>query len=227
MFEFLPRSLRRLYRAILNPTPFARSTRVRTEPEPEPKPEEITSEARERIFRVEIIQDAYYKQRPAPKRLFKKPTFHRRMEAWCERRGSHWGSSRCSGRYHCENCAEARDLYVRALRGEWQAECRLHRRAQRGALKLLAERGQYEQTKRRLRYLRIPADPPKDPGLFASLGWARWRERRAADPGLWFVLERREAEARLLKQHARKLQRCLQRKRARLRDEARGKAREA
>ena len=85
MFEFLPRSLRRLYLAILNPIPFARSTRVRTEPEPAPKPEEITPEARERIFRVEIIQDAYCKQRPAPKRLFKKQTFHRRMEAWCER----------------------------------------------------------------------------------------------------------------------------------------------
>ena len=102
-----------------------------------------------------------------------------------------------------------------------KAECRLHRLAQRGARKLLAERHEYEERKRQLRCQRVSAPPPDDPKLFFGLGWARWRaRRRVLDHPRWFVTGRREAERRLLDQHARKLLRDCQKKRLRLRDEA-------
>src|SRR5271166_3583738 len=69
VFDFLPPFLKRLYRSLR--VPYARGTRVRETPEPEP---EIAVSMRERMFRVEIIQDAFCERRPRPQRLFRKPT---------------------------------------------------------------------------------------------------------------------------------------------------------
>ena len=162
MLRFLPPSLRGLYDRLIHATPYARGTRVHIKPpEPDPKPHD-----RERIFRLEIVQDAFCEHRPIASRLFKKPTGHRDREAWGERRGDH---------HRCAPCEHARTLYTAARSGDWQAECRLHRLATRATVRLLAERGAWREARRRQRADR-PADPAP-PGLLANLGWARWRAR--------------------------------------------------
>ena len=102
-------------------------------PEPEP---EIAASARERMFRVEIIQDAFCARRPKPQRLFRKPSGHRDLYSWCDLEASRYPTSR----HRCAHGTDASDLYRRANQGDWQAECRLHRLATRASMRQLAER---------------------------------------------------------------------------------------
>ena len=208
MFDFLPPFLKRLYQSLRNAKPSARATRAPAEPDPTP---DIAVSMRERIFRVEIVQDAFCERRPIASSLFRKPGGHRDRESWCERRGNHLHHHRCP------TCEDLRTLYADACRGDWRAECRLHRLATRATIRLLAERRAWQESRCRHRAARTPGPPPP-PGVWASLGWARWRERRAAEPTPWFIAERRAAEARLVRAHASKLRRMAQRHSARLRD---------
>ena len=153
------------------------------------------------------MQDAFCRDRPVASRLFKRPSGHRDAHAWCERRGE---------QYRCESCADARKLLLDARRGDWKAECRLHRRATRAAVRLLAARGQYQAQRRAHRADRPAAAPP--PAILQSLGWARWRARRAAWPAPWFIVGRREAEAKLVHAHVRKLRHDTQKRRDHKRD---------
>ena len=208
MFDFLPPFLKRLYQGFR--VPYARGTRVRETPEPEP---EIAVSMRERMFRVEIIQDAFCAHRPKPQRLFRKPSGHRSMESWCDLEVSRYPTTR----HRCAHCTDASDLYKRANQGDWQAEVRLHRLATRASMRLLAERRAWAETRRRQRAARTP-EPGPPPVIWITLGWKPWRDRRAADPGPWYIVERRAAEAKLVRAHTRTLSRAVQRHRARARD---------
>ena len=220
MFDFLPPFLKRLYRSFR--VPYARGTRVRETPEPDP---EIAVSMRERMFRVEIIQDAFCERRPKPQRLFRRPSGHRNMESWCDLEVSrHPGA-----RHRCAHCTETRDLFKRANDGEWQAEVRLHRLATRASMRLLAQRRAWTETRRRQRAARTP-EPGPPPVIWVMLGWKRWRDRKRDYPPVtdrWFIVERREAEAKLVRDHTRKLQRASQRCRARRRDAELARARDA
>jgi len=211
MFDFLPPFLKRLYQSFR--VPYARGTRVRATPEPDP---EIAVGMRERAFRVEIIQDAFCERRPRPERLFRKPSGHRDLYSWCDLEASRYPTTR----HRCAHCTDASDLYRRANAGDWQAECRLHRLATRASMRLLAERRAWAETRRRQRAARTP-EPGPPPVIWAMLGWKRWRDRRREYPPAterWFIVERREAEAKLVRAHTRTLQRAVQRHRARQRD---------
>src|SRR5271157_2056662 len=213
VLRWLPAGLVRLYDRLIHPTPYARTTRVRPAPEPDP---EISVSMRERMFRVEIIQDAFCERRPKPQRLFRKPSGHRDMESWCDLEVSRYPTTR----HRCAHCAETRALFKRANDGEWQAEVRLHRLATRASMRLLAERRAWADTRRRQRAARTPRPGPP-PVIWVMLGWKRWRDRRkeyhpATDR--WFIVERRAAEDKLVRAHTRKLQRDLQKRCVRMRD---------
>ena len=171
---------------------------------------------RERMFRVEIIQDAFCERRPKPQRLFRRPSGHRDMESWCDLEVSrHPGA-----RHRCAHCTETRDLFKRANDGDWKAEVRLHRLATRASMRLLAQRRAWTETRRRQRAARTPRPGPP-PVIWIMLGWKRWRDRKREFPPAtdrWFIVERREAEAKLVRDHTRTLQRASQRSRARARD---------
>jgi len=219
VFDFLPPFLKRLYRSLR--VPYARGTRVRETPEPEP---EIAVSMRERMFRVEIIQDAFCERRPRPQRLFRKPTGHRDLYSWCDLEASRYPTTR----HRCAHCTDASDLYRRANRGDWQAEVRLHRLATRASMRLLAERRAWAETRRHQRAARTP-EPGPPPVIWITLGWKRWRDRRREYPPAterWFIVERRAAEANLVRAHTRTLQRMAQRSRARARDRELGRERE-
>jgi len=211
VFDFLPPFLKRLYQSFR--VSYARGTRVRETPEPDP---EIAVSMRERMFRVEIIQDAFCERRPKPQRLFRPWPGHRSMESWCDLEVSRYPGAR----HRCAHCTETREVYRRACDGAWKAECRLHRLATRASIRLLAARRAWAETSRRQRAARTP-EPGPPPGIWAMLGWARWRARRAEYPPAtdrWFIVERRAAEAKLVRDHTRTLQRMAQRSRARARD---------
>src|SRR5271165_7077791 len=212
VLRWLPAGLVRLYDRLIHPTPYARTTRVRPAPEPDP---EISVSMRERMFRVEIIQDAFCERRPKPQRLFRKPSGHRDMESWCDLEVSRYPTTR----HRCAHCAETRALFKRANDGEWQAEVRLHRLATRASMRLLAERRAWADTRRRQRAARTPRPGPP-PVIWVMLGWKRWRDRRAeyATSAPWFIVERSAAEAKLVRAHARKLRRDLQKRQARTRE---------
>src|SRR5271165_3117929 len=215
VLRWLPAGLVRLYDRLIHPTPYARTTRVRPAPEPDP---EISVSMRERMLRVEIIQDAFCERRPKPQRLFRRPSGHRDMESWCDLEVSRYPGAR----HRCAHCAETSALFKRANDGDWQAEVRLHRLATRASMRLLAERGAWAETRRRQRAARTPRPGPP-PVIWIILGWKRWRDRkREYHPGTdrWFIVERREAEAKLVRAHTRTLQRMAQRSRARRRDAA-------
>jgi len=211
VFDFLPPLLKRLYQSFR--VPYARGTRVRETPERDP---EIAVSMRERMFRVEIIQDAFCERRPKPQRLFRKPSGHRDMESWCDLEVSRYPGAR----HRCAHCTETRALFKRANDGDWQAECRLHRLATRASIRLLAQRRAWAETRRRQRAARTP-EPGPPPVIWIMLGWKRWRDRKREYPPAtdrWFIVERRAAEAKLVRAHTRKLQRMYQRSRARARD---------
>src|SRR5271165_4774050 len=213
VFDFLPPFLKRLYRNFR--VPYARGTRVRETPEPAP---EIAVSMRERMFRVEIVQDAFCERRPKPQRLFRSPPGHRNMESWCDLEVSRYPGAR----HRCAHCTDTSALYKRACDGDWQAEIRLHRLATRASMRLLAQRRAWTETRRRQRAARTPERGPP-PVIWLILGWKRWRDRRREyHPGTdrWFIVERREAEAKLVRAHTRTLQRMAQRSRARRRDAA-------
>src|SRR5271165_5119495 len=165
MFRYLPASLRRLYTLLANRVPYARNTRVRATPEPDPAPE-IAVGMRERMFRVEIIQDAFCEQRPKPQRLFRRPSGHRDMESWCDLEVSRYPGAR----HRCPHCTETRDLFKRANDGDWKAEVRLHRLATRASMRLLAARRAWAETSRRQRAARTPR-PGLPPVIWITLGW--------------------------------------------------------
>ena len=197
LLRWLPKHLIRLYRGLIDATPYAPGTRVRETPAPDP---EIAVSMRERMFRVDIVLDAFCERRPTQGSLFRTPSGHRGMESWCERRGNHLHHHRCPA------CTDLRALASRANQGDWQAEVRLHRLATRASMRLLAERRAWAETRRRQRASRTP-EPGPPPVVWAMLGWARWRARRAAYPeARWFIVERRAAEARLVRAHTRTLQ---------------------
>ena len=141
------------------------------------------SAMRERMFRVEIIQDAFCERRPKPQRLFRKPSGHRSMESWCDLEVSRYPTTR----HRCAHCNDTSALFKRANDGDWKAEVRLHRLATRASMRLLAERRAWADTRRRQRAARTPRPGPP-PVIWITLGWKRWRDRRAeyppaADPG--------------------------------------------
>src|SRR5271157_3899997 len=211
MFDFLPPFLKRLYQSFR--VPYARGTRVRETPEPDP---EIAVSMRERMFRVEIIQDAFCERRPKPQRLFRSPPGHRDMYSWCDLEVSRYPRAR----HRCAHCSETRALFKRANDGDWQAEVRLHRLATRASMRLLVQRRAWAETRRRQRAARTPRPGPP-PVIWIMLGWKRWRDRKREYPPAtdrWFIVERRAAEAKLVRAHTRKLQRMYQRSRARARD---------
>ena len=211
MFEFLPPFLKRLYQSFR--VPYARGTRVRETPEPDP---EIAVSMRERMFRVEIIQDAFCERRPKPQRLFRSPPGHRDMYSWCDLEVSRYPRAR----HRCAHCSETRALFKRANDGDWQAEVRLHRLATRASMRLLVQRRAWAETRRRQRAARTPRPGPP-PVIWIMLGWKRWRDRKREYPPAtdrWFIVERRAAEAKLVRAHTRTLQRMSQRSRARRRD---------
>src|SRR5208337_4011414 len=87
-------------------------------------------------------------------------------------------------------------------------------------IRLLAARRAWAETSRRQRAARTP-EPGPPPAIWVMLGWKRWRARRAEYPPAtdrWFIVERRAAEAKLVRAHTRTLQRMAQRSRARARD---------
>src|SRR5208283_904944 len=90
----------------------------------------------------------------------------------------------------------------------------------RASMRLLAERRRWAETRRRQRAARTP-EPGPPPVIWVMLGWKRWRDRRREYPPAterWFIVERREAEAKLVRAHTSTLQRMAQRSRARRRD---------
>ena len=90
MIQFLPRSLQRPYRKLLDAVPYARGTR----PAP-PKPEPVEPESgRVRRFRLEIIQDAFCERRSPPKVLLRPAKAPREPHSWCEAR-NRWTGRRC------------------------------------------------------------------------------------------------------------------------------------
>src|SRR5208283_4841694 len=124
---------------------------------------------------------------------------HRDLYSWCDLEASRYPTTR----HRCAHCTDASDLYRRANRGDWQAEVRLHRLATRASMRLLAERRAWAETRRHQRAARTP-EPGPPPVIWAMLGWKRWRDRRAEYPPAterWFIVERREAEAKLVRAH--------------------------
>jgi hypothetical protein len=65
MFDFLPRSLQALYRALVDAVPYAKGTRVKPLP-PEPAPPRPGG--KQRLLRLNIVQDAFCQHLPKPRK---------------------------------------------------------------------------------------------------------------------------------------------------------------
>ncbi|HKM61664.1 MAG TPA: hypothetical protein VJY39_04155, partial [Acidisphaera sp.] len=65
MLRWLPNSLQRLYRRLIDAVPYARKTR----PRPLPPDDERPSSGQARHYRLEIAYDAFCEHRPPPKKV--------------------------------------------------------------------------------------------------------------------------------------------------------------
>src|SRR5271166_3609287 len=141
VLRWLPASLQRLYRRLIDARPYARKTR----PRPLPPENEAPACGRDRHYRLEIAYDAFCEHRPPPRTLFRADPARRDLTSWCERT-TRWTQRR---RPRCHHCERARSLYLAARdTGDWKAEVALYKLARRGAVRLLAERRQYREQRR-------------------------------------------------------------------------------
>ncbi|HKM65177.1 MAG TPA: hypothetical protein VJY39_22085 [Acidisphaera sp.] len=200
MLRWLPQSLVRLYRRLLDARPYARNTRPRLlAPEAPDTPSGL-----QRKLRLDIAQDAFCHHRPKPRVLFRLGQSHR-LDSWCEQKRGH----------RCPACAHAHTLYVRARdRDDWKAECKLHRLARRGVVRLLAERREYRHH-RRVLCARVREEaaasrqyPPETQEYYGLSTYYR-------PSPIGYVADRRAVEAALLRAHARHLRRETQKRRLR------------
>ncbi|HKM63029.1 MAG TPA: hypothetical protein VJY39_11120, partial [Acidisphaera sp.] len=124
MFRFLPTSLQRLYRRLIDAVPYARKTR----PRPLPPDDEAPSSGQARHYRLEIAYDAFCEHRPPPKKLFRANPWRRDLTSWCDAPNS-WTDRR---KPRCHHCETARAHYLAARdHGDWKAEVALYKLARR------------------------------------------------------------------------------------------------
>ncbi|HKM61280.1 MAG TPA: hypothetical protein VJY39_02205 [Acidisphaera sp.] len=141
MLRWLPPSLIRLYRRLADAVPYARKTR----PRPLPPDDEAPRSGQARHYRLEIAYDAFCEHRPPPKKLFRATPWRRDLTSWCDAPNS-WTDRR---KPRCHHCEQARAHYIAARdTGDWKAEVALYKLARRGAVRLLAERRQYRESRR-------------------------------------------------------------------------------
>src|SRR5271157_6018140 len=212
VLRWLPASLQRLYRRLAEAQPYARKTRPRAIPPDDERP----SSGQARHYRLEIAYDAFCEHRPPPKKLFRANPWRRDTTSWCDAPNS-WTGRR---KPRCHHCERAHAHYVAACRGDWKAEVALYKLARRGAVRLLAERRQYRESRRQFwarhrehvaRHGPEPMPPQFEPEL-----WPMIAHRGSHDS--WHHRDRREVERDLVRAHARHLRRETQRRSERLRD---------
>src|SRR5208283_3865111 len=213
MFRWLPTSLQRLYRRLIDARPYARKTR----PRPLPPENEAPACGRDRHYRLEIAYDAFCEHCPPPRTLFRADPARRDLTSWCERM-TRWTQRR---RPRCHHCERARSLYLAARdTGDWKAEVALYKLARRGAVRLLAERRQYREQRRQFwaRHREHVArnGPEPMPPQFEPELWPMIAHRGSHES--WHHRDRRAVERDLVRAHARHLRREIQRRSARLRD---------
>jgi len=212
VFRFLPTSLQRLYRRLIDAVPYARKTR----PRPLPPDDEAPGSGQARHYRLEIAYDAFCEHRPPPKKLFRATPWRRDLTSWCDAPNS-WTDRREPRCHHCET---ARAHYIAACRGDWKAEVALYKLARRGAVRLLAERRQYRESRRQFwaRHREHVArnGPEPMPPQFEPELWPMIAHRGSVES--WHHRDRRAVERGLVRAHARHIRRQTQLRRERLRD---------
>jgi len=219
MLRWLPPSLIRLYQRLANAVPYARKTR----PRPIPPDDERPSSGQARHYRLEIAYDAFCEHRPPPKKLFRANPWRRDLTSWCDAPNS-WTDRR---KPRCHHCETARAHYIAARdHGDWKAEVALYKLARRGAVRLLAERRQYRESRRQFwaRHREHVArnGPEPMPPQFEPELWPMIAHRGSHES--WHHRDRREVERGLVRAHARHLRREIQRRKERLRDLGAGEA---
>src|SRR5271165_3084361 len=212
VLRWLPASLQRLYRRLAAARPYVRKTR----PRPIPPDDERPSSGQARHYRLEIAYDAFCEQRPPPKKLFRANPWRRDLTSWCDAPNS-WTGRR---KPRCHHCEQARAHYVAAGSGDWKGEVALYKLARRGAVRLLAERRQYRESRRQFwaRHREHVArhGPEPMPLHFNEDLWPAIAHRGSHDS--WHHRDRREVERGLVRAHARHIRRLTQRRRERKRD---------
>src|SRR5271166_6086668 len=213
VLRWLPASLQRLYRRLAEAVPYARNTR----PRPIPPDDERPSSGQARQYRLEIAYDAFCGHRPPPKKLFRANPWRRDLTSWCDAPNS-WTDRR---KPRCHHCETARAHYVAARdQGDWKAEVALYKLARRGAVRLLAERRQYRDSRRQFwaRHREHVArnGPEPMPPQFEPELWPMIAHRGSHES--WHHRDRREVERDLVRAHARHLRHLEQCRRERLRD---------
>src|SRR5277367_5734980 len=179
MLRWLPRNLVRLYERLKDAAPYAKGTRVKPlPPEPDPPP----PGGKQRLLRLNIVQDAFCQHLPKPRKLFRAPQAPRDTTSWCDAPNAWTGRQKP----RCADCEHAHATYWAACDGDWKAECRLHRLAVRGARKLLARQ---EHIVRRRRY-----GVEEQPLEFRHCG-------RPSHGGAHHIIDRRDEEAELVRAH--------------------------
>src|SRR5271165_259227 len=212
VLRWLPASLQRLYRRLAEARPYARKTR----PRPLPPDDERPSSGQARHYRLEIAYDAFCEHRPPPKKLFRTNPWRRDLTSWCDAPNS-WTGRR---KPRCHHCERAHAHYVAARGGDWKGEVALFKLARRGAVRLLAERRQYRESRRQFwaRHREEVArnGPEPMPLHFNPDKWPLIAHRGSHDS--WHHRDRRAVERDLVRAHARHLRREFQRRCERLRD---------
>src|SRR5271165_5539326 len=213
MLRWLPTSLIRLYRRLADAVPYARKTR----PRPIAPDDERPACGQARHYRLEIAYDAFCEHRPPAKELFRHNPARRDLTSWCERT-TRWTQRRKARCHHCET---AHRHYIAARdHGDWKAEVALYKLARRGAVRLLAERRQYRDSRRQFRARQreevARTGPNPMPLHFNPDKWPLIAHRGSLDG--WHHRDRRDVERGLLRAHARHLRREIQRRCERLRD---------
>src|SRR5271170_2452862 len=193
MLHWLPRNLVRLYQRLAEATPYAKGTRVKPlPPEPDPPP----PGGKQRLLRLNIVQDAFCQHLPKPRKLFRAPQAPRDTTSWCDAPNA-WTDRQ---KPRCSDCEHAYTTYWAACDGDWKAECRLHRLAVRGARKLLARRREYYAKRRdlgaRIRHARLVRQRrygvEEQPLEFRHAG-------RPSSGGAHHIIDRRDEERDLLR----------------------------
>ena len=212
VLRWLPASLQRLYRRLAEARPYARKTR----PRPLPPDDERPSSGQARHYRLEIAYDAFCEHRPPPKKLFRTNPWRRDLTSWCDAPNS-WTGRR---KPRCHHCERAHAHYVAARNGDWKAEVALYKLARRGAVRLLAERREYRESRRQFwaRHREEVArnGPEPMPPQFEPELWPMIAHRGSHES--WHHRDRRAIERDLVRAHARHLRREIQRRCERLRD---------
>src|SRR5271165_4408087 len=212
VLRWLPASLQRLYRRLAEARPYARKTR----PRPLPPDDERPSSGQARHYRLEIAYDAFCEHRPPPKKLFRTNPWRRDLTSWCDAPNS-WTGRR---KPRCHHCERAHAHYVAARNGDWKAEVALYKLARRGAVRLLAERREYRDSRRQFwaRHREHVArnGPEPMPPQFEPELWPMIAHRGSHES--WHHRDRRAVERDLVRAHAGHLRRQIQCRKERLRD---------